>query len=255
MCVCVCFRPFPQTAVVGSYLIAHGFFSVYSMCVDTLFLCFCKSPRCTWCSACNSCSQKGLVCTIALYSVGSETFSLVVPHCNLRVTLGLLCCLCHIVNVRLVGTGKVLSVCTSLSDRPHSSTTNTGHTHLALFYWLYWGPCVWDLYIQLWWASGNYTVPGAHYLLGTQWSFDHSFFILFCAILTYKQCKAHPYKLPQYIPVKLTEIHEPPTQAHKHTHKDSYIVTFTQHLVDRFAHRQVLQWWRCLPTDCWNALD
>ncbi|CDQ88922.1 unnamed protein product [Oncorhynchus mykiss] len=26
--------------VVGAYLIAHGFFSVYSMCVDTLFLCF-----------------------------------------------------------------------------------------------------------------------------------------------------------------------------------------------------------------------
>ncbi|KAL0962485.1 hypothetical protein UPYG_G00340640 [Umbra pygmaea] len=26
--------------VVGSYLIAHGFFSVYNMCVDTLFLCF-----------------------------------------------------------------------------------------------------------------------------------------------------------------------------------------------------------------------
>ncbi|XP_071393435.1 choline transporter-like protein 2 isoform X2 [Centroberyx affinis] len=28
------------TVVVGSYLIAHGFFSVYAMCVDTLFLCF-----------------------------------------------------------------------------------------------------------------------------------------------------------------------------------------------------------------------
>ncbi|XP_017308857.1 choline transporter-like protein 2 isoform X3 [Ictalurus punctatus] len=28
------------TIVVGSYLIAHGFFSVYAMCVDTLFLCF-----------------------------------------------------------------------------------------------------------------------------------------------------------------------------------------------------------------------
>ncbi|XP_066580138.1 choline transporter-like protein 4 [Amia ocellicauda] len=28
------------TVVVGSYLIAQGFFSVYSMCVDTLFLCF-----------------------------------------------------------------------------------------------------------------------------------------------------------------------------------------------------------------------
>ncbi|GAA6089604.1 choline transporter-like protein 4, partial [Tachysurus ichikawai] len=31
----------PIIAVVfGSYLIASGFFSVYSMCVDTLFLCF-----------------------------------------------------------------------------------------------------------------------------------------------------------------------------------------------------------------------
>ncbi|XP_023272092.1 choline transporter-like protein 2 isoform X3 [Seriola lalandi dorsalis] len=29
-----------MTVVVGSYLIAHGFFSVYAMCVDTLFLCF-----------------------------------------------------------------------------------------------------------------------------------------------------------------------------------------------------------------------
>ncbi|XP_070648928.1 choline transporter-like protein 2 isoform X2 [Bos indicus] len=28
------------TVVIGSYLIAHGFFSVYGMCVDTLFLCF-----------------------------------------------------------------------------------------------------------------------------------------------------------------------------------------------------------------------
>uniref|UniRef100_A0A8C6YDX3 Choline transporter-like protein n=1 Tax=Naja naja TaxID=35670 RepID=A0A8C6YDX3_NAJNA len=28
------------TVMVGSYLIAHGFFSVYAMCVDTLFLCF-----------------------------------------------------------------------------------------------------------------------------------------------------------------------------------------------------------------------
>nr|XP_057917464.1 choline transporter-like protein 5-A [Doryrhamphus excisus] len=27
--------------VVGAYLIAHGFFSVYTTCVDTLFLCFC----------------------------------------------------------------------------------------------------------------------------------------------------------------------------------------------------------------------
>ncbi|XP_077118135.1 choline transporter-like protein 2 isoform X1 [Ranitomeya variabilis] len=30
------------TVVIGSYLIAHGFFSVYGMCVDTLFLCFCE---------------------------------------------------------------------------------------------------------------------------------------------------------------------------------------------------------------------
>ncbi|XP_060945710.1 choline transporter-like protein 2 isoform X2 [Limanda limanda] len=30
------------TVVVGSYLIANGFFSVYAMCVDTLFLCFCE---------------------------------------------------------------------------------------------------------------------------------------------------------------------------------------------------------------------
>uniref|UniRef100_A0A673AAX8 Choline transporter-like protein n=1 Tax=Sphaeramia orbicularis TaxID=375764 RepID=A0A673AAX8_9TELE len=30
------------TVVFGSYLIAHGFFSVYNMCVDTLFLCFCE---------------------------------------------------------------------------------------------------------------------------------------------------------------------------------------------------------------------
>uniref|UniRef100_A0A8P4G124 Choline transporter-like protein n=1 Tax=Dicentrarchus labrax TaxID=13489 RepID=A0A8P4G124_DICLA len=29
------------TVVIGSYLIAHGFFSVYATCVDTLFLCFC----------------------------------------------------------------------------------------------------------------------------------------------------------------------------------------------------------------------
>lgn len=34
---------FWQTVILGSYLIAHGFFSVYGMCVDTLFLCFCKS--------------------------------------------------------------------------------------------------------------------------------------------------------------------------------------------------------------------
>lgn len=31
-----------QTVIFGSYLIAHGFFSVYNMCVDTLFLCFCE---------------------------------------------------------------------------------------------------------------------------------------------------------------------------------------------------------------------
>ncbi|XP_047427014.1 choline transporter-like protein 2 isoform X1 [Mugil cephalus] len=30
------------TLVIGTYLIAHGFFSVYAMCVDTLFLCFCE---------------------------------------------------------------------------------------------------------------------------------------------------------------------------------------------------------------------
>ncbi|XP_018609215.1 choline transporter-like protein 5-A isoform X1 [Scleropages formosus] len=30
------------TVTLGSYLIAHGFFSVYAMCVDTLFLCFCE---------------------------------------------------------------------------------------------------------------------------------------------------------------------------------------------------------------------
>ncbi|XP_036048228.1 choline transporter-like protein 2 isoform X2 [Onychomys torridus] len=28
------------TVIIGSYMIAHGFFSVYGMCVDTLFLCF-----------------------------------------------------------------------------------------------------------------------------------------------------------------------------------------------------------------------
>lgn len=32
-----------QAVVFGSYIIAHGFFSVYNMCVDTLFLCFCES--------------------------------------------------------------------------------------------------------------------------------------------------------------------------------------------------------------------
>lgn len=31
-----------QTVIFGSYLIAHSFFSIYAMCVDTLFLCFCK---------------------------------------------------------------------------------------------------------------------------------------------------------------------------------------------------------------------
>ncbi|MGH0153278.1 UNVERIFIED_CONTAM: hypothetical protein FKN15_053464 [Acipenser sinensis] len=36
------------TVVVGSYMIAKGFFSVYSMCVDTLFLCFllCGGLKC-----------------------------------------------------------------------------------------------------------------------------------------------------------------------------------------------------------------
>ncbi|XP_029309931.1 choline transporter-like protein 5-A isoform X1 [Cottoperca gobio] len=29
------------TVVIGAFLIAHAFFSVYAMCVDTLFLCFC----------------------------------------------------------------------------------------------------------------------------------------------------------------------------------------------------------------------
>ncbi|KAG1948409.1 choline transporter-like protein [Pimephales promelas] len=29
-----------MTVVFGAYLIAHGFFSVYNMGVDTLFLCF-----------------------------------------------------------------------------------------------------------------------------------------------------------------------------------------------------------------------
>uniref|UniRef100_A0A8B9KVF4 Choline transporter-like protein n=1 Tax=Astyanax mexicanus TaxID=7994 RepID=A0A8B9KVF4_ASTMX len=29
-----------QTVIFGSYLVAHGFFNVYAMCVDTLFLCF-----------------------------------------------------------------------------------------------------------------------------------------------------------------------------------------------------------------------
>uniref|UniRef100_A0A8C1KEN1 Choline transporter-like protein n=1 Tax=Cyprinus carpio TaxID=7962 RepID=A0A8C1KEN1_CYPCA len=30
------------TVIFGSYMIAHGFFNVYAMCVDTLFLCFCE---------------------------------------------------------------------------------------------------------------------------------------------------------------------------------------------------------------------
>ncbi|KAG8507897.1 Choline transporter-like protein 5, partial [Galemys pyrenaicus] len=30
------------TVILGSYLIAHGFFSVYAMCIETIFLCFCK---------------------------------------------------------------------------------------------------------------------------------------------------------------------------------------------------------------------
>ncbi|XP_067369431.1 choline transporter-like protein 5-B isoform X3 [Channa argus] len=33
---------FLQTVTFGSYMIAHGFFNVYAMCVDTLFLCFCE---------------------------------------------------------------------------------------------------------------------------------------------------------------------------------------------------------------------
>lgn len=36
------------TLVLGSYLIAHGFFSVYSMCVETIFICFCKYPVCVF---------------------------------------------------------------------------------------------------------------------------------------------------------------------------------------------------------------
>nr|XP_044605361.1 choline transporter-like protein 5 isoform X4 [Equus asinus] len=30
------------TVIIGSYLIAHGFFSVYAMCIDTIFICFCE---------------------------------------------------------------------------------------------------------------------------------------------------------------------------------------------------------------------
>ncbi|KAB1268666.1 Choline transporter-like protein 5 [Camelus dromedarius] len=29
-----------QTVIIGSYLIAHGFFSVYAMCIETIFICF-----------------------------------------------------------------------------------------------------------------------------------------------------------------------------------------------------------------------
>ena len=31
-----------QVSILGAYVIANGFFSVFGMCVDTLFLCFCK---------------------------------------------------------------------------------------------------------------------------------------------------------------------------------------------------------------------
>ncbi|XP_052586249.1 choline transporter-like protein 5 isoform X4 [Peromyscus californicus insignis] len=34
------------TVVIGSFLVAHGFFSVYSMCVETIFICFCKYTVC-----------------------------------------------------------------------------------------------------------------------------------------------------------------------------------------------------------------
>ncbi|CAK7304598.1 Choline transporter-like protein 5 [Vulpes lagopus] len=30
------------TVIIGSYLVAHGFFSVYAMCIDTIFICFLK---------------------------------------------------------------------------------------------------------------------------------------------------------------------------------------------------------------------
>uniref|UniRef100_A0A672KPJ5 Choline transporter-like protein n=1 Tax=Sinocyclocheilus grahami TaxID=75366 RepID=A0A672KPJ5_SINGR len=36
------FFPHSQTVIFGSYMIAQGFFNVYAMCVDTLFLCFCE---------------------------------------------------------------------------------------------------------------------------------------------------------------------------------------------------------------------
>lgn len=38
----ILFVSFIQTVIFGSYMIAQGFFNVYAMCVDTLFLCFCK---------------------------------------------------------------------------------------------------------------------------------------------------------------------------------------------------------------------
>uniref|UniRef100_A0A3Q2Y8R9 Choline transporter-like protein n=1 Tax=Hippocampus comes TaxID=109280 RepID=A0A3Q2Y8R9_HIPCM len=40
--ICFCSHWKQNTNIIGSYFIAHGFFSVYSMCVDTLFLCFCE---------------------------------------------------------------------------------------------------------------------------------------------------------------------------------------------------------------------
>uniref|UniRef100_A0A4W4GSJ5 Choline transporter-like protein n=1 Tax=Electrophorus electricus TaxID=8005 RepID=A0A4W4GSJ5_ELEEL len=40
VCACMWLFVFSQTIVIGTYFIAHGFFSVYAMCVDTLFLCF-----------------------------------------------------------------------------------------------------------------------------------------------------------------------------------------------------------------------
>uniref|UniRef100_A0A4W4GRY3 Choline transporter-like protein n=1 Tax=Electrophorus electricus TaxID=8005 RepID=A0A4W4GRY3_ELEEL len=42
VCACMWLFVFSQTIVIGTYFIAHGFFSVYAMCVDTLFLCFCE---------------------------------------------------------------------------------------------------------------------------------------------------------------------------------------------------------------------
>ncbi|XP_061267544.1 choline transporter-like protein 5 isoform X1 [Bos javanicus] len=30
------------TVIIGSYIIAHGFFSVYAMCIETIFICFCE---------------------------------------------------------------------------------------------------------------------------------------------------------------------------------------------------------------------